>query len=1073
MQPAFSSYLGYPRIHFAGYFRADSDTRNNDRCNYRTDKPINPDTNADWGFNGTNEFQFFDTAVTAVVDSTGSLNTKDAIVNLPIVGNIKRQRAKLTDMDVECQDHSTIYGMNFGIGLNEDFPSSESDTALYGNWTPNVIAQKMWYRLKCYNDNHDNNQLPQDSFPFGAQSTTTLTEVLWNSDILNESPVLRELHELSSGKLSVRISLYLYTRNYPPFVALNATLGYVYGVIGAPSPDDTLNVPGSRSMSPTGNIPNVTYNDPTDLCYRQNLSEFYTWTNEAPFEVDETNMKLHVDLSNSIPSDIYNNVRYIGVLRLGILNDDGCVILLGDEAGIPYYSNDALPITSAIYSFDISSNLTKVLSNSSVVIVQMVEGTDKSTTPVCKSLHPDNHHVIILLQEAPYFIRPYGYYVNRLDNMTQPSVTQTLYVTRYGSPANGVNITITRLPKLPSNGVAAESTVLSGSNGFAKITFSLSATIPFPREYPEDAPPCNSSTTHLPDNRTTLPIDGQVYYFTFCLTDHPSACTPTMSSITYVFLAFSDLSYSETPTWVDDVEPILTQFKRMAPIMDTILDMSSYKDVTQHQNIELLALSLRIPASDPGFMPTTRDLSPVKRQMILRWLKQDPPMYDSQSSTPPTEVVECKEPNMIEARRTKKVPPYPRCGGAKLPYTELPEEREAFFRELKNPDAEGSNIRTRAARQLLQRSRPLFGNSRRNNGKRLNRRRTADICTLPNLRTQLQTAIQLEWATIPTYMTSLYSIAEGCNREIYSLVRSIIIQEMLHMSLAGNILMAIGGNPIIDSADVVASYPTHLPGGVLPALSVSLKKLSIQHVHDVFMAIELPTYTKVAGEINASSLLTIGAFYDEISDCIRELDDRGENIFTGDLSNQIYWPWQMSNSTGKLFSVYNVETALAAIVQIKTQGEGADSVNPDQIRTGTIAHFFKFEEVVCENHLVDEGNDVYSYSGEAINFNSGGVWPMRDNPSSCGILPETNCYTESKVFHQLYRAFLNRLQRVFSGFPYEINKAVEMMEALQVHSKKLMWTRYRPENEEDLTTCGPVFDYEWRDEYDLECFTPY
>ncbi len=113
---------------------------------------------------------------------------------------------------------------------------------------------------------------------------------------------------------------------------------------------------------------------------------------------------------------------------------------------------------------------------------------------------------------------------------------------------------------------------------------------------------------------------------------------------------------------------------------------------------------------------------------------------------------------------------------------------------------------------------------------------------------------------------------------------------------------------------------------------------------------------------------------------------------------------------------------------------------------------------------VDDGDGTYSYCGNDINFNPGGVWPMRDNPSSCGILPETNCYTESKIVHQVYRAFLNRLQRVFSGHPDKITKAVEMMEALQVHAKKLMWTRYRPDDEEDLRTCGPVFDYEWQDE---------
>ena len=54
-----ASYLAYPRINFAGYFRVDTDTRNNIPCNYRFDKPLNQDFNRDWGFNGINEFQFF------------------------------------------------------------------------------------------------------------------------------------------------------------------------------------------------------------------------------------------------------------------------------------------------------------------------------------------------------------------------------------------------------------------------------------------------------------------------------------------------------------------------------------------------------------------------------------------------------------------------------------------------------------------------------------------------------------------------------------------------------------------------------------------------------------------------------------------------------------------------------------------------------------------------------------------------------------------------------------------------------------------------------------------------------
>ncbi len=56
----------------------------------------------------------------------------------------------------------------------------------------------------------------------------------------------------------------------------------------------------------------------------------------------------------------------------------------------------------------------------------------------------------------------------------------------------------------------------------------------------------------------------------------------------------------------------------------------------------------------------------------------------------------------------------------------------------------------------------------------------------------LQRAIQLEHSTIPPYLTAMFSLAEGKNRRIAELIRSIVVEEMLHMCIASNILIAIG-----------------------------------------------------------------------------------------------------------------------------------------------------------------------------------------------------------------------------------------------------------------------------------------
>ena len=86
---------------------------------------------------------------------------------------------------------------------------------------------------------------------------------------------------------------------------------------------------------------------------------------------------------------------------------------------------------------------------------------------------------------------------------------------------------------------------------------------------------------------------------------------------------------------------------------------------------------------------------------------------------------------------------------------------------------------------------------------------------------------------------------------------------------------------------------------------------------------------------------------------------------------------------------------------------------------------------------------------------------MRDEPNLNDIEPHSNCYTESKAFHLIYRALLHKLQEVFNGHPEKVPDAVQLMEALQVHCKKLMWIQFHPNNGFDNHTCGPIWEYEW------------
>ena len=181
----------------------------------------------------------------------------------------------------------------------------------------------------------------------------------------------------------------------------------------------------------------------------------------------------------------------------------------------------------------------------------------------------------------------------------------------------------------------------------------------------------------------------------------------------------------------------------------------------------------------------------------------------------------------------------------------------------------------------------------------------------------LQQAIQLEHATIPTYLYALYSLKPDSNTEIQDRIRSVVLQEMLHMGLACNILNALGGSPLIDRPQFVPQYPGPLPGAVESELIVPLARFSLDLVKNVFMVIEEPE-TPLNFPVNAFAAappLTIGQFYDTIKQLIIE---GGQSIFVGNSAKQV----TAAVAGQELIQVTDVNSAVQAIEMIVEQGEG-------------------------------------------------------------------------------------------------------------------------------------------------------
>jgi Ferritin-like len=166
------------------------------------------------------------------------------------------------------------------------------------------------------------------------------------------------------------------------------------------------------------------------------------------------------------------------------------------------------------------------------------------------------------------------------------------------------------------------------------------------------------------------------------------------------------------------------------------------------------------------------------------------------------------------------------------------------------------------------------------------------VWTREELEIHLKGAVELELTTIPPYLTALYSLKPKTNEKARALIRSVVIEEMLHLALAANVLNAIGGSPEI-AGQFTPSYPAKLPFHTPSSFAVGLAPFSAEAL-DTFMAIENPNHPETANVAAAApeavptrvfllaqqyEYKTIGEFYGAVEEGLRALDDG--SLFVG------------------------------------------------------------------------------------------------------------------------------------------------------------------------------------------------
>lgn len=326
----------------------------------------------------------------------------------------------------------------------------------------------------------------------------------------------------------------------------------------------------------------------------------------------------------------------------------------------------------------------------------------------------------------------------------------------------------------------------------------------------------------------------------------------------------------------------------------------------------------------------------------------------------------------------------------------------------------------------------------------------------PELYNLVQNAIQLEFSTIPPYLTAMLSLHPDKNREIWALIHEVVVEEMLHMTIGCNILNAIGGQPGMAAPEFLPSYPALLPMGI-GGLIVPLEKFSTDLMRNVFMEIEEPEepidIPLTAGAAMAPAFGTIGAFYAALKD---KLDELGDAAFVGDPSRQVVPTAWFGD---RAYPITNKTEALEAIDLIVEEGEGTPDtpLDPD----GGIAHYYKFWEIAELRRIKADQNAPkgFSFSGEHIPFATDGVWDLTPNQKLADLDPDSLAGRRASQFSFVFTKLMQVLGATFDGAPDRFDAAMGLMFELKLAGQMLVQL---PAVKNGLPTgkrAGPVFEY--------------
>lgn len=633
------SYLHTPRIYFGGLFFTNPNTINNYDFSYDTNVAL---TNASgqyrtdggqggpggWSPLGTARFYLTRCSVLGGVNEHGGLvagGPGDPLIGAPVAtpspgtpeapDGVTYSLPKLVDLDPDMQSRSEVYGMRLWVQI----PGPGGA----GFWGTMSVPQ-----LRNMGGRVDNGV--RSSWSAVGTLAGSITDVKWLGDA-SVSPLLAQFKAACAAGISYRLTVDLHQNNPKNQLTSGDQLFYgrVHGTLGPAYPDRELAqvVPGRMLQVPSP-PPTAAATPPagagTRVARLDAIANQLESASNAAAKDSAPSVSLNASpaLLLTRPDGTHSLAVDLGgasLLAVGPSNevlgkylvDEG--IELGYLDGTTFTAFAAGPVGfTHDYVDTLLGNAEKscyLVRTTGVVDVPLTKAEAKAIEAAPLAVRVAGQ---LPLQELPS-----GYWIElsessrRLLPNTQTSLQ--LMVRKFGAPVTGA------VPPL--------SITVQASNWYGDAR-------PFRNEIEQsDAVQLGvgevldahglvgvqvSATTPVPLGTLRSFMDSKVFFAVITDPDgNPIGDEPAEGYALSVLL-WNPYQPPANPTWDADVGPILQAYSRLYPGMKSIFDIGDQATVLGSARGVQARMSL--PFDDPGYMPVTRDLSPSKVAVVVRWL---------------------------------------------------------------------------------------------------------------------------------------------------------------------------------------------------------------------------------------------------------------------------------------------------------------------------------------------------------------------------------------------------------------------------------------------------------------------